>query len=760
MTVSTELSHEEYTGNGVTTDFDFRFRIFEAKHLVVSVADTDGTERILTNGTDYTLRGVGSYRGGKVILKMPLATGWKIGIARDLPTVQETDLRNQGKFFAEVHEDAFDYLTMLIQKSLGYVSLCLRKPSFISDHYDAKGNKISNLGKPVKDGDAVDLGTMKEHISSKDKRSLRVADKDIPALPDTANRANKLLSFDNNGDPVVIVPESGSASDVLIEIAKPIGAGLIGIKPEGNVQQTLYHVTPEQFGAIGDGTLHLLSEKYSTLTDAQSVYPIVTSLSQSIDWAAMQKADSVARGLKCSVRCPTLKKYRFSSLDTLMLDIDSCFIGGPQSDHFHGTMIIKDKPSATPSTNIGDICIVKVKKASDTSSTNGFVNGVVFQGFSLEWANVAWMSAVKGDLSICLHMNDAIKAKVDVSVWGGEFGVYGYGCWGMVGTLRVLSCHKGVYFDPVSPTPEHTVPVGVSGSTTSFDLRVEIGGCPFPIYLNKCQYGFFRGYVEVLNSTEGAIWDSVNETPIAVQLGSSCEYLTFELGVEFYNGLLFLADQNNKNITANFGFVYSITYMNSSGPHTARYTIANKYSQTEVTIPAATRAIFSFNNTGNDITVNGMNMSASVNSFNNLEAVDKYLYSALSGNRLFFNGGNVSCTNYLKVSRTNKRVIEFYRNNGLADALKPGAGWYYVGNGFYEQNAWTTAALDANGVVWVAAPSGYNLHKCEAYSVGGGGLSQGLGLLEVPSSTVMKFILPGGNATRSIVYKSTVELIN
>ncbi len=534
----------------------------------------------------------------------------------------------------------------------------------------------------------------------------------------------------------------------------------VGVYPSGNLNQTLYYVTPEQFGAIGDGTLHQLSEKYSTLTEAISVYPLVTSLSQSIDWAAMQTADSVARELKCSVRCPTLKKYRFSSLDTLMLDIDSCFIGGPQSDHLHGTMIIKDKPPVTASTNIGDICIVKVKKASDTVSTNGFVNGVVFQGFSLEWANVAWMSAVKGDLSICLHMNDAIKAKVDVSVWGGEFGIYGYGCWGMVGTLRVLSCHKGIYFDPVSSTPEHTVPVGVTGSTTSFDLRVEIGGCPFPIYLDKCQYGFFRGYVEVLNSTEGAIWDSANETPIAVQLGSNCEYLTFELGVEFYNGLLFLADQNNKNITANFGFVYSITYMNSSGPHTARYTIANEYSQTEVTIPAATRAIFSFNNTGNDITVNGMNMSASANSFNNLESVDKYLYSALSGNRLFFNGGNVSCTNYLKVSRTNKRVIEFYRNNGLADALKPGAGWYYVGNGFYEQNAWTTAALDANGVVWIAAPTGYNLHKCEAYSVGSGGLSQGLGLLEVPSSTVMKFILPGGNTTRSIVYKSTVELIN
>ncbi|EPL1175765.1 hypothetical protein K7419_002904 [Morganella morganii] len=249
MTVSTELSHEEYTGNGVTTDFDFRFRIFEAKHLVVSVADPDGAERILTNGTDYTLRGVGSYRGGKVILKMPLATGWKIGIARDLPAVQETDLRNQGKFFAEVHEDAFDYLTMLIQKSLGYLSLCLRKPSFISDHYDAKGNKISNLGKPVKDGDAVDLATMNEHISAKDKRSLRVADKDIPALPNVANRANKLLSFDRNGNPVAITPESGSATDVLSILADSDGWALIGAG-ETNVSGLSYVFTKAKDGII------------------------------------------------------------------------------------------------------------------------------------------------------------------------------------------------------------------------------------------------------------------------------------------------------------------------------------------------------------------------------------------------------------------------------------------------------------------------------------------------------------------------------
>lgn len=48
-------------------------------------------------------------------------------------------------------------------------------------------------------------------------------------------------------------------------------------------------VTPAEYGAIGDGTYHPLSEKFSTLTAAQMVYPAATSLTQSIDWAAISQ---------------------------------------------------------------------------------------------------------------------------------------------------------------------------------------------------------------------------------------------------------------------------------------------------------------------------------------------------------------------------------------------------------------------------------------------------------------------------------------
>lgn len=229
MTVSTELSHEEYVGNGVTTDFDFRFRIFESKHLIVVVADSEGNETTLKNGTDYTIVGAGSYHGGKVVLNKPLAQGWKILLERDLPVVQETDLRNQGKFFAEVHEDAFDYLTMLIQKALGTFSLSLRKPTYLSNYYDAKGNRIANLAPPKLGSDSANKDYVDNSIKDIDSKTLRVKDKVIPALPNADERAGKVLTFDKDGYPIAVAPASGSAIEVLSILSSEKGGEFVNI---------------------------------------------------------------------------------------------------------------------------------------------------------------------------------------------------------------------------------------------------------------------------------------------------------------------------------------------------------------------------------------------------------------------------------------------------------------------------------------------------------------------------------------------------
>jgi hypothetical protein len=95
-------------------------------------------------------------------------------VTRVVDILQLTDLRNQGKFFAEVHEDAFDLLTMIAQ----------------------------------------------QHESGI-KSALRVAESDPePArIPSAAQRAGKILSFDTEGNPQVVAPVTDSSTELRIELA-------------------------------------------------------------------------------------------------------------------------------------------------------------------------------------------------------------------------------------------------------------------------------------------------------------------------------------------------------------------------------------------------------------------------------------------------------------------------------------------------------------------------------------------------------------
>lgn len=74
-------------------------------------------------------------------------------------------------------------------------------------------------------------------------KTLRVEDNDLPALPDASARANKVLSCDSSGNFQFTVPSSGSAADVLNQLAEDDGSDYIG---------TPYGVLTNVIGKIDD----------------------------------------------------------------------------------------------------------------------------------------------------------------------------------------------------------------------------------------------------------------------------------------------------------------------------------------------------------------------------------------------------------------------------------------------------------------------------------------------------------------------------
>lgn len=224
MTVSTQVSRNEYTGNGATTQYDFTFRILDKSHLLVQTLDTSESIVTLTLGTDYTVTGVNRYNGGKVVLTSALPVGYKISIERSTPVTQESSIRNQGGFFPEIHEDALDKLTMLVQQAYGWWSgLSLRKPSWLANYYDALNNRIRNLRDPSQAQDAATKGYtdsadngLQQQITSNFNHSLRVPDSNINQLPSAQDRAWKGLGFDGTGQP---------------KLQDPAGTGLWGYVP-------------------------------------------------------------------------------------------------------------------------------------------------------------------------------------------------------------------------------------------------------------------------------------------------------------------------------------------------------------------------------------------------------------------------------------------------------------------------------------------------------------------------------------------------
>lgn len=214
-----------FLGNGVTTSFPFTFKVFQTSDIAVVVTNTSGALSTKVLNSDYSVTlnpDQTASPGGSITYPLsgsPLATGEKLVIVGDIPYSQTLALPGGGNYNPVALERALDRTEMQIQQVADGVASAVRAPF----------------------GETLDV------------------------LPDAATRANTVQAYDADGQPTIQVPASGSAADVLVQLADPTllarGAGLVAHNgtlayADGTVGAKLQEsvsVKDYPFLAVGDG---------------------------------------------------------------------------------------------------------------------------------------------------------------------------------------------------------------------------------------------------------------------------------------------------------------------------------------------------------------------------------------------------------------------------------------------------------------------------------------------------------------------------
>lgn len=116
MTVVSTNRINTYPGAGSAGPYPYTFFVFENAHLDVFATNAAGVITPFIEGVDYTMVGAQNIGGGSVTLTNPLAPTNTLTLQRLVPILQLTSLRNQGRFYPEVHEDTYDYSRMVDQQ--------------------------------------------------------------------------------------------------------------------------------------------------------------------------------------------------------------------------------------------------------------------------------------------------------------------------------------------------------------------------------------------------------------------------------------------------------------------------------------------------------------------------------------------------------------------------------------------------------------------------------------------------------------------
>ena len=130
MTVSSTTNSNSYTGNGSNHSFAYGYKIFSDVDIEVIIRSVAGTETVKTRNTHYIVTNAGVESGGNVLFKFNTGTSSdahfsssdfrpanneKVLLRRNIGLTQVTDYIENDTFSSNAHENALDRLTFITQ---------------------------------------------------------------------------------------------------------------------------------------------------------------------------------------------------------------------------------------------------------------------------------------------------------------------------------------------------------------------------------------------------------------------------------------------------------------------------------------------------------------------------------------------------------------------------------------------------------------------------------------------------------------------
>lgn len=236
MSISSTINRNNYIGNDSTNVYSYSFKVFTKNDFEIKVRDSSsGLETLLTVDVDYTVSGAGTVSGGNITLigsgdwlvSSKLTAGYELSIRRLREIKQLADIKNQGSFFPEVHEDVFDKLIMIDLQQQDSIDRSLKFPSSVnptSFNNDMPASIVGQGGATLMTnptGDGWLPGPTADQITAAQGYSLDALSSATAAAVSAAEAAASAAS--------VVAPQITGTRSVPIGISASVGISFTGL---------------------------------------------------------------------------------------------------------------------------------------------------------------------------------------------------------------------------------------------------------------------------------------------------------------------------------------------------------------------------------------------------------------------------------------------------------------------------------------------------------------------------------------------------